>query len=48
MGAYKDGMYPYATKTGWENRPAKPREDLLRSGMLWHGNESFCRNQQEA
>ena len=25
--------YLYATKTGWENHPAKPREDLRQSVM---------------
>ena len=51
MGAYKDKggrWYVSAIRTGWENRPAKPREDLLRSGMHWRGNGSFSKNLQAA
>jgi len=42
------GTYLSATRTGWENRHAKPREDLQQSGMLWHGNGNFCINPQAA
>ena len=31
-------------KNWLENRPAKPREVLLRKGMRWLGNGSFCRS----
>ena len=41
------GTYPSATKTDWENQPAKPKEDLQQSGMLWYGNGNFCKNPQE-
>ena len=40
------GTYQFATETGWENRPAKPREDLLRNGMRWRGKGSSCKNPQ--
>ena len=40
------GTYPSATEIGWENHPAKPREDLQQSEMRWHGSGSFCKNLQ--
>ena len=40
--------YLSVTKIGWENRPAKPREDSPQNEMRWHGNESSCINPQEA
>lgn len=48
MGAYKEktgvGMCPSATKTGWENHPAKQKEGSPRNEMHWHGNGSFCKS----
>ena len=40
------GTYQYATRTGWENQPAKPREDSPQSEMRWYENGSFYKNPQ--